>query len=110
MTAIGTGVDVCCGGWLTGDAAGCAGVGSSPAGIGVGSAAAVKPDGCTGAAAGIWREHTQQQFQKEISCLPQTDTQLHKTELGCTVQAGHHSAYPARNNMSQIKLILLYAE
>ena len=40
MPAAGTGVDVCCCGWLTGDASGCAGVGSSPAGTGVGSAAA----------------------------------------------------------------------
>ena len=57
IPAAGAGVDVSAGGWLTGDAAGCAGVGSSPAGVG--SAAAVKPDGCTAAAAGIWRGHTQ---------------------------------------------------
>ena len=40
IPAAGAGVDVCCGGWLTGDAAGCAKVGSSPAGIGVGSVVA----------------------------------------------------------------------
>ena len=41
MPAAGAGVDVCCGGWLTGDAAGCAKVGSSPAGTGVGVGVAV---------------------------------------------------------------------
>ena len=41
MPAAGAGVDVCCGGWLTGDAAGCAKVGSGVASaVGVGSAVA----------------------------------------------------------------------
>ena len=41
MPAAGAGVDVCCGGWLTGDATGCASVGSgvgSAVGVGVGVA------------------------------------------------------------------------
>ena len=41
MPAAGAGVDVCCGGWLTGDAAGCAKVGSGvSSAVGVGSVVA----------------------------------------------------------------------
>ena len=41
MPAAGAGVDVCCGGWLTGDAAGCAKAGSGVASaVGVGSVVA----------------------------------------------------------------------